>query len=84
MPSKIEWTDETWNPIVGCTKISPGCDNIDTIEQVKPDPELMSVAERVMDQDDAILRMNGRLLDMLTSPVLLVRGKDSANTKAEG
>ncbi|MFO0157572.1 MAG: DUF5131 family protein, partial [bacterium] len=22
--SKIEWTDATWNPTVGCTKISPG------------------------------------------------------------
>ena len=27
MPSKIEWTDETWNPVTGCTKVSPGCDN---------------------------------------------------------
>jgi protein gp37 len=21
----IEWTDATWNPVRGCTKISPGC-----------------------------------------------------------
>jgi len=25
MPTKIEWTEEPWNPIRGCTKISPGC-----------------------------------------------------------
>ena len=23
--TKIEWTDTTWNPVRGCTKISPGC-----------------------------------------------------------
>jgi protein gp37 len=23
--SSIEWTEETWNPLTGCTKISPGC-----------------------------------------------------------
>ena len=27
MPSAIEWTDETWNPVTGCTRVSPGCDN---------------------------------------------------------
>lgn len=25
--STIEWTDRTWNPIVGCSKCSAGCDN---------------------------------------------------------
>ena len=25
--SRIEWTEATWNPTVGCTKISPGCKN---------------------------------------------------------
>ncbi len=23
--SKIEWTEQTWNPVVGCVKVSPGC-----------------------------------------------------------
>ena len=25
--SKINWTDKTWNPICGCSKASPGCEN---------------------------------------------------------
>lgn len=27
MSTGIEWTNETWNPMTGCTKISAGCDN---------------------------------------------------------
>jgi len=25
--TSIEWTDTTWDPVTGCTKFSPGCDN---------------------------------------------------------
>jgi protein gp37 len=25
--SNIEWTQHTWNPVTGCTKVSPGCKN---------------------------------------------------------
>ena len=25
--TKIEWTQKTWNPVTGCTKCSPGCEN---------------------------------------------------------
>ena len=27
LKSTIEWTESTWNPVTGCTKISPGCKN---------------------------------------------------------
>ena len=27
MTSTIEWTDETWNPVTGCSHVSPGCDH---------------------------------------------------------
>lgn len=26
-PTKIEWTEATWNPVTGCDKVSPGCKN---------------------------------------------------------
>lgn len=25
--TSIEWTDQTWNPVTGCDKVSPGCDH---------------------------------------------------------
>jgi len=34
--SKIEWTESTWNPITGCTKISEGCENC--IEHIRNTP----------------------------------------------
>lgn len=27
MPTNIEWAEESWNPVVGCNKISAGCKN---------------------------------------------------------
>jgi protein gp37 len=33
--SSIEWTDETWNPVIGCTRVSPGCDHC-YIERTPP------------------------------------------------
>lgn len=27
LKSKIEWTENTWNPVTGCTKLSEGCEN---------------------------------------------------------
>lgn len=27
MTTKIEWTEQTWNPVVGCSKVSTGCEN---------------------------------------------------------
>ena len=41
--TKIEWTDKTWNPITGCTKISAGCANCYA--------EIMSKRLQAMKQD---------------------------------
>lgn len=46
--SKIEWTEETWNPIVGCSKVSPGCQNCYAIREAhrmagNPNPKISSI-----------------------------------------
>lgn len=50
MSTKIEWTDETWNPIAGCSKVSPGCDNCYAIRDAtrlaaNPNRKISSVYE---------------------------------------
>jgi protein gp37 len=30
--SNIEWTEKTWNPIAGCTAVSPGCTNFSAVK----------------------------------------------------
>lgn len=44
--SSIEWTESTWNPLTGCTKISPGCKNCYA--------ERMSVRLRAMGQPNYV------------------------------
>ena len=48
--SKIEWTEATWNPILGCDKISPGCKNCYAIRtahrlQANPNPKVAKAFE---------------------------------------
>lgn len=46
MPTKIEWTDETINPIVGCSKISPACDNCYAEKMARRLITMPKIAER--------------------------------------
>lgn len=48
--SSIEWTDATWSPTLGCTKVSPGCDNCYAMRTVhrmsfNPNEKVSSAAE---------------------------------------
>lgn len=33
MGTGIEWTEATWNPVVGCTRVSAGCDHCYAVKQ---------------------------------------------------
>ncbi len=48
--SAIEWTNATWNPVTGCSKVSPGCAHcyaeaiaeMETVEiHIRPSPMLL-------------------------------------------
>ena len=54
MPTKIEWTDETWNPVTGCTRVSPGCDNC-YMFNMYPRLKAMGVAGYGTEPDDVQL-----------------------------
>jgi hypothetical protein len=36
--TSIEWTDATWNPVAGCTVLSPGCTNCYAMRMAMSDP----------------------------------------------
>lgn len=44
--SAIEWTSETWNPLVGCTKVSAGCKGCYAIRQAWRNAHMPHTAER--------------------------------------
>ena len=50
MSTHIQWTEETWNPVVGCSKVSEGCRNCYAIRGAhrlagNPNPKIRSVYE---------------------------------------
>jgi protein gp37 len=58
-PSKIEWTEATWNPTSGCTKISSGCKNC-YAERMSKRLQAMGVEKY---KDGFLLRMHPDVLD---------------------
>ena len=58
--SSIEWTETTWNPVTGCSKVSPGCDNCYAIREARRmsgNPN--SVVRKAY--EGTTLRLNGRM-----------------------
>lgn len=57
MPTKIEWTEETWNPMTGCDKVSPGCDNCYAVVMARrlqnaPNKKVRAAYEGTVEGDD--------------------------------
>ena len=60
--SRIEWTEVTWNPTVGCTKISPGCKNCYAETMAR---RLHAMGMRGYENGFKLTLMPGRLLEPL-------------------
>jgi protein gp37 len=64
MPSRIEWTTETWNPTVGCDKISPGCKNCYAIREARRaayNPKLAHIYQDVVTPKGEPLNWTGEV-----------------------
>ena len=67
--STIEWTDATWNPVVGCRKVSPGCANcyaetmsarLASVARSKPVDKMGRLENYLKVVDEDKRRFNGR------------------------
>ena len=45
--SLIEWTEATWNPVTGCTRVSAGCENC----YIETTPPFRIAGRRFVDRD---------------------------------
>src|SRR5262249_58240373 len=67
--SNIEWTNDTWNPVVGCTKVSPGCDNCYAIRDGRrlghnPNPRVHEIYEGLVRYQNARLNWTGTVREV--------------------
>jgi len=75
--SKISWTNTTWNPILGCDRVSPGCDSCYAITQARirsanPNPKIAAAFAGTVERTEAGLDWTGRvnlLPERLTQPL---------------
>lgn len=57
--SAIEWTDATWNPIVGCSIVSPGCSNCYAMKQAARIERMTEGENRI--RAEGLANRDGRL-----------------------
>lgn len=63
--SKIEWTDTTWNPVVGCSKVSAGCAHCYAVGQAarieRMQPKNQAYASLTMVRDNGVRDWTGEV-----------------------
>ena len=77
MSTEISWTDETWNPVLGCDRVGPGCDscyaiNTAHIRAGHPNPKISTAFAGITDRRDGRIDWTGQvnlLPERLTIPL---------------
>lgn len=64
--TKIEWADRTWNPLLGCERVSPGCEgcyaiNTATIRAGNPHPAVAAAFAGLTERREGRLDWTGRI-----------------------
>jgi protein gp37 len=75
--TKIEWADKTWSPVIGCDRVSPGCDScyaIGTarIRESNPHPKVAEAFAGTTERNEDGIDWTGKvnlLADRLTAPL---------------
>ncbi|MFJ1653456.1 phage Gp37/Gp68 family protein [Streptomyces sp. NPDC088337] len=75
--TSIEWADKTWSPLIGCERVSPGCDscyaiNTARIREGNPHPKIAAAFAGTTQRTAAGIDWSGRvnlLTDRLTEPL---------------
>lgn len=79
--SRIEWTDTTWNPMLGCERVSDGCDGCYAIDQARiragnPHPRVAAAFAGLTERRDGRIDWTGQvnlLPDRLPQPFTWAR-----------
>ena len=58
--SKIEWTEKTWNPVVGCAVTSPGCKNCYAMQMAGRLESINSVTNKMPQYVGTTKKVNGK------------------------
>ncbi|MFD0855436.1 DUF5131 family protein, partial [Actinomadura adrarensis] len=64
MATKIEWAEETWNPTIGCSRVSAGCDGCYAITQARirsGNPKMADAYAGLVHRDRGRLDWTGRV-----------------------
>ncbi len=82
--SNIEWTDATWNPIVGCSIVSPGCTNCYAMQMAARIESMFDGTKATISSNIRAEKEAGKPQKQAVAIALSQAGKSKASSKPRG